>query len=234
MLQTTNHEVLNTQAIEDKKNKAISANANNGIVGGGVGGSIENLSTIVNLAKSKSTKLKRAGLPNIKANSGTDFLTPRAKKAFIHLQKAFTKALILRHFNPKRHIRIETDTSGYAMSRALNQMISDHLNHLNQSYSNHATYENLDLIFSKSKIGQWHPIVFFFWKMIFIETWYKTYNQELLVIVEAFKTWHYYLEECKYEVFVLTYHNNLCWFIDTKSLSSLQVHWAKELSWYHF
>ena len=55
---------------------------------------------------------------------------------------------------------------------------------------------------------------------------YKTHNSKFLAIVEALKTWRHYLKGCKYEVFVLTNHNNLCRFMDTKSLSSQQVHWA--------
>ena len=70
--------------------------------------------------------------------------------------------------------------------------------------------------------------------MIPAETWYETHNGELLAIVEAFKTWRHYLEGCKHEVLVLTNHNNLCRFMDTKSLSSKQVRWAQELSPYHF
>ena len=70
--------------------------------------------------------------------------------------------------------------------------------------------------------------------MIPAETWYETYNGELLAIVKAFKTWRHYLEGCKHEVFVLTDYNNLCCFIDTKSLSSRQVRWAQELFRYHF
>ena len=63
---------------------------------------------------------------------------------------------------------------------------------------------------------------------------YKTHDGELLTIVEAFKTWRHYLEGCKHEVLVLTNHNNLRRFMDTKSLSSRQVRWAQELSRYHF
>ena len=70
--------------------------------------------------------------------------------------------------------------------------------------------------------------------MIFAETWYKTHNAELLAIVEAFKTWRHYLEDCKHEIIVLNSHNNLHWFMDTKSLSSHQVRWAQKLSKYHF
>ena len=70
--------------------------------------------------------------------------------------------------------------------------------------------------------------------MIFAETCYETYNNEFLIIIKAFKTWKHYLESCKHEVLVFTDHNNLRRFMDTKSLSSRQVHWALELSRYHF
>ncbi len=55
------------------------------------GGSIKNLSIVANLAKSKKSKLiksKKSDLPKAnfaKDNFRTDFLTPKAKKAFIHL-----------------------------------------------------------------------------------------------------------------------------------------------------
>ncbi len=70
--------------------------------------------------------------------------------------------------------------------------------------------------------------------MILADIWYKTHNQKLLAIIEIlFKTWRYYLEGYKYKVFILTNHNNLCWFMDTKSLSSFQVNWVQELSRYY-
>ena len=80
----------------------------------------------------------------------------------------------------------------------------------------------------------WHPVAYFSRKMIPAETRYETHDGELLAIVEAFKTWRHYLEGCKHEVLVLTDHNNLRRFMDTKSLSSRQVRWAQELSRYHF
>ena len=70
--------------------------------------------------------------------------------------------------------------------------------------------------------------------MILAETRYKTYDSELLVIVEAFKTWKHYLEGCKHKVLVLTDHNNLRQFMDMKSLSSHQVRWGQVLSRYYF
>ena len=89
-------------------------------------------------------------------------------------------------------------------------------------------------VVNKVNLSQWHPVAFFSRKMIPAETRYETHNGELLAIVEAFKTWQHYLEGCKHKVLVLTDHNNLRRFMDTKSLSSRQVRWAQELSRYHF
>ncbi len=108
------------------------------------------------------------------------------------------------------------------------------LEYSDQLSSNYVTHENLNPISSKSEIGQWYPVAFFPRKIIPAGTWYKTHDEELLTIVEAFKTWRHYLEGCKYKVLVFTDHNNLRRFMDTKSLSSRQVRWAQELSQYHF
>ena len=70
--------------------------------------------------------------------------------------------------------------------------------------------------------------------MIPAETRYETHDGEFLAIVEDFKTWKHYLEGFRHKVLVLTDHINLQQFMDTKSLSSRQVHWAQELSHYHF
>ena len=59
--------------------------------------------------------------------------------------------------------------------------------------------------------------------MILAKTRYEMHNAKLLAIVEAFKNWYHYLEGYQYELLVLTNHNNLCRFMDTKSLSSRQV-----------
>ncbi len=157
-----------------------------------------------------------------------DFLTFEAKKAFIYLWKAFTKAPILRHFDSEYHIQIETDTLRYAIGGVLSRITLD------QHSSGHVTYKDPNFDFPKSESSQWHPVAFVFRKMILAETRYKTHNQELLAIVEAFKTWCHYLEDCKHEVLILTDHNNLHRFMDIKSLSFRQICWAQELFWYHF
>ena len=63
----------------------------------------------------------------VKAAKDFDYLTPAAKKAFNYLRHAFTQAPILQHFDPERHIRIETDVFGYAINGVLSQLILDDL-----------------------------------------------------------------------------------------------------------
>ncbi len=150
MLRTTSNNNLGAQATENNKNQDVSASASRGRVGR----NFENLLTAAKLAKSKkskSTKSKKLDLTKgnfAKINSGTDFLTPKAKKAFTHQWKAFTEAPILRHFNPEYHIRIETDALGYTIGRILSQMILD------QHFSGHLTHEDLNSDFPKSEISQ--------------------------------------------------------------------------------
>ncbi len=141
MLRTTNDEALSIQATGNEKNQDAPASVGvGGAAGCGAdgGGSTKNLSTASKSAKSKK--------PNFaKANSGTDFLISEAQEAFIHLQKAFTKVLIFRHFDPERHIRIETNALGYAIGEVLSQMTSD------QHFSGHVTHKDPNS--PKSEIG---------------------------------------------------------------------------------
>ncbi len=155
------------------------------------------------MAKSRKLKLTKSKKSDLaKGNSETDFLTPKAKKAFIHLQKAFTKTPIVRYFDPDHHIWMKTDALGYAIGGVLYQIILD------QDSSGHITHKDPNS--SKSKIAQWYPVAFFSQKMILAKTQYETHNHKLLIIVKAFKTWRHYLEGCKFEVLVLTNYNNLC------------------------
>lgn len=58
-------------------------------------------------------------------------------------------------------------------------------------------------------------VAIFFKKIILAETWYKTYDQKLLAIVEAFKIWRHYLKSYKCKMLVFNNHNNLYHFMDT-------------------
>ena len=46
------------------------------------------------------------------ANNVSNYLPPDAKSAFDQLRQAFTKALILQHFDLEQYIQVETDASG--------------------------------------------------------------------------------------------------------------------------
>ena len=197
----------------------------NSVVGNVVGGSEATNPTkrknLIKITKSKIlVKSKNHDFPKSRPEeAGTGFFTPKARLAFTQLRQAFVKAPILHHFDPESHIRIETDALGYAIGGVLSQLSSE-------------TWP--DGVVTKADLGQWHPVAFFSRKMIPAEIQYKTHNGKLLAIVEAFKTWRHYLEGCKHKVLILTDHNNLRHFIDTKSLSFRQGHWAQELSYYQF
>ena len=161
------------------------------------------------IGKKGQKRSKSKNLSKFKKTLRSDFFTPKARLVFIELRQAFVKASILHYCDPERYIWVETDASGYAIGRDFSQLTLDDL-------------------------GQWHPVVFFSQKMILAKTRYETHNGEILAIVEAFKTWRHYIEGSQHEVFVLIDYINLCRFMDTKSLSSRQVCWAKELSCYYF
>ena len=86
----------------------------------------------VKLAKSNFTK-------PVRGVEETSFLTPNSRQAFIQLRQAFTKAPILLYFDPKRHIRIITDASSYAIGVVLSLMTSEK--------------------------GQWHLVIYYLRKM---------------------------------------------------------------------
>lgn len=93
--------------------------------------------------------------------------------------------MILRYYNSKYYIYIKTDFLRYTIDRIFCQMILD------QYFSDFITYKTnnpANLINSLSEIDQLYLITYFFGKMITIKTWYETYNQELLIIIKAFKT----------------------------------------------
>ena len=115
------------------------------------------------------------------------------QSAFEALQRAFGSAPMLRHFDPKRPIRVETDASKFAVGAILSQQFED---------------------------GLWHPIAFWSRKMIPAETNYEVHDQELLAIVAAFKQWRHYVEGSQLPIEVLTDHNNLRGFISVKQLTS--------------
>ena len=125
---------------------------NNKVVRGGGSRADE---TVVNLSQNEKSR-KSTRVPNIGATEKPNFLTPNAKKAFNYLQLTFIKASILRHFNLKNYIWIETYELGYAIGGVLSQ-----LNLGSDAPPNDS---------NKSDFSQWHLIAYFSRKMISAET----------------------------------------------------------------
>ena len=76
-----------------------------------------------NSAKSRKKLSKSGNSTNFNAiEDEPKFLIPYARTIFNRLRLAFTKALILRHFDLECYIRIETDALGYAIGGMLSQL----------------------------------------------------------------------------------------------------------------
>ncbi len=115
ILQITDNNNLTIQANKNKKNQDTLRG--NGSIGGGdkVDRSIKNLSIVAKSTKSKKSDLPKANFVKVYFFE-TDFLTLESKKTFIHLQKTFTKTLILRQFDLEPYLQIETNTLKYTIS----------------------------------------------------------------------------------------------------------------------
>ena len=130
------------------------------------------------------------------------------EKSFNDLKLAFTKAPLLAQFDPTKPIWIETDASNYAVSGIISQ--------------------------KGAKDEHKHPIAFHSRKLNSAERNYGTPDHELLAIVTCFRVWRQYLEGSQHVVRVLTDHNNLRYFLETKQLTRRQAHWGEFLSGFNF
>ena len=75
---------------------------------------------VKNYGDRKDKTVKRSPSKNL--NRVMDYLTSNVKQTFTQLRQAFTKAPIFWLFDPKYHIQIETNLSGYAIGGILSQL----------------------------------------------------------------------------------------------------------------
>lgn len=127
------------------------------------------------------------------------------QQAFEELKKLSTESPVLRTFDEKKTILMETDASGLAISAVLTQ----------------------------EHDGKRHPVAYFSKKMSPAEQNYDIHDKELLAIVAAFKHWRTYVEGAP-EVKVYSDHKNLTRFTTTKELTPRQVRWAELLGQHKF
>jgi hypothetical protein len=113
------------------------------------------------------------------------------QSAFDATKEAFISADVCRHFNPDLPIILETDASDFAISGVLSQVHSDGI----------------------------HPVGFLSRKLQPAELNYDTHDKELLAIIESLKGWRHYTMETSTPFHILTDHNNLKYFMTSKSLN---------------
>ena len=90
-------------------------------------------------------------------------MTDRALDAFYILRQNFISAPLLRHFDQKLPIRVETDASKFAIRGILSQL------------------------FGASTDAKWHPVAFYSRKLSPVKQRYKVYNSELIAVVFVFR-----------------------------------------------
>ena len=104
---------------------------------------------------------------------------------FIELKEKFSSTPMLRHFNPKKAVCLETDASAFAITGILSQQ--------------GAREPRADWCRSTSTIEgdmavHWHPIAFWSRTMVPAKRNYGTKDQEMLAIVMSLWHWHHYTE----------------------------------------
>ena len=130
-------------------------------------------------------------------------LTKEARTTFKELKVAFTTAPVLRHYNANLPVRLETDTSSFAILGILSQQNNEE---------------------SPEKC-HWHPMAFWSHQMLPVEWNYHAGQTELLAIVMVCKHWHHYLDGADTPVNILSDHGNLRNFMTMKELTGRLAQW---------
>src|SRR6202795_3427796 len=129
------------------------------------------------------------------------------QQAFENLKEAFTSEPILVYPDPKRPLRVEADSSGYATGSVLSMLCED---------------------------GKWRPCAYLSKSLNEVERNYDIHDREMLSIMRSLGEWRHYLEGADHKVEILTDHKNLEYFMNAKKLNQRQARWSLELSRYDF
>ncbi|EGX43839.1 hypothetical protein AOL_s00211g1 [Orbilia oligospora ATCC 24927] len=132
-------------------------------------------------------------------------MTPERIAAFDIFKNSFVSAPILRIYDLKLPIKVETDASVAALGACLLQLHPD---------------------------KEWYPIAYIFHKFDATQLRYAIHDKELMTIVEACRKWCVYLQTKK-PFTVLSDYKNLTYFLTIKELSRRQVCWWELLCEYN-
>jgi len=137
--------------------------------------------------------------------------TEEAAQAFRTLKACFVEGVMLRHYDPQKPCRLETDASGFGIGAVLSQPCETD---------------------ASSGRTVWRPMAFFSRKLIPAELNYGIPDLEMLAIVESCKEWRHYLEWSQQRNQVITDHLNLRYFYTLSQVNRRQARWAEHLAAY--
>ena len=123
----------------------------------------------------------------------------QCEEAFLRLKQNLIDAPILRHYDPVRRTRVETDALDGVLGAVLTQY-----------------HEQDDF---------WHPVAFYSKTMQQAELNYEVRDKELLAIIRALQEWRPELEGLsrKDRFEILTDHQSLEYFMTTRQMNQRQV-----------
>ena len=129
------------------------------------------------------------------------------EQTFRQFRNIFMSIFFLIHYDLLKRNRVETDVFNFVVAGILSQ---------------------------QNENDNWRSMMFWSRKMILAEQNYEIYDQELLIIVAAFKQWRHYLKNSFYSIKILSDHNNLKKLMTKKELNSRQARWAQVFAVYDF
>jgi len=131
----------------------------------------------------------------------------KQEEVFRVLKEKFTKELVLAVLDLDRKMRMEVDTSDYAMGGVLSMECEDRL---------------------------WRPVAFLSKSLNEIERNYEIYDKEMLAIIRGLENWRHLLEGAQFKFEIWTDHKNLEYFMKAQKLNRRQAQWALYLSRFDF
>ena len=112
------------------------------------------------------------------------------------MKERFTKEPVLAAPDLDKKMRMEVNTSDYAMRRVLSMEYKDKL---------------------------WRPVAFLSKSLNEMERNYKIYDKEILVIIRGLENWRHLLEGTHFKFEIWTDHKNLEYFMKVQKLNCRQA-----------
>ena len=122
-----------------------------------------------------------------------------AEQTFCQFKNTFMSISFFIHYDLLKRNRMKTDVFNFIVAGILSQ---------------------------QNENNNWRSMMFWSRKMIPAEQNYEIYDQELLIIVAAFKQWRHYLKNSFYSIEVLSDYIDLKKLMTKKELNLKQARWA--------